>query len=454
MKKKKLLLINPGGKDFRHNKFYEPIELGIVASLVTAPNWEVKIVDLRFEDTDLPEADIVALSSRIIDINTTYEIIRHYKTKGIKTVIGGTHATLCPDEAQKYADVVVIGEAEGVLMQILKDFENGTLKKIYKGCTDLKYTVNRNYYKHYYKTATLQLSRGCPLACDFCCVGKIHNRTHRYRDFKDVVSEIKKTKQKLLFFTDENMYGFSSKNRETVLSFFNEMITQKVNKHWIGMASINAGIDDEFLSLARKSGCIMLLIGFEAIEEDTLTSINKKLNAKLIHDYDRIIKNIHKHRIAVCGAFMLGLPTDNERVIKKRKEFIVKSKIDVYFVTMFTPFPGSKLFDDLQQENKIIYNNYPQDWDYYNQNMPVCTNDHINNMRDLFLKCQNDIRQPKILRKRFLMTLFETRSLSCALYSNYYNFNHFRAFDRVKSLRIINNLFERYQKWIYKKSKV
>ncbi|HRW21790.1 MAG TPA: radical SAM protein, partial [Bacteroidales bacterium] len=329
MKKKKLLLINPGGKDFRHNKFYEPIELGIVASLVTDPNWEVKIVDLRFEDTDLPEADIVALSSRIIDINTTYEIIRHYKTKGIKTVIGGTHATLCPDEAQKYADVVVIGEAEGVLMQILKDFENGTLKKIYKGCTDLKYTVNRNYYKHYYKTATLQLSRGCPLACDFCCVGKIHNRTHRYRDFKDVVSEIKKTKQKLLFFTDENMYGFSSKNRETVLSFFNEMITQKVNKHWIGMASINAGIDDEFLSLARKSGCIMLLIGFEAIEEDTLTSINKKLNAKLIHDYDRIIKNIHKHRIAVCGAFMLGLPTDNERVIKKRTEFIVKSKIDV-----------------------------------------------------------------------------------------------------------------------------
>lgn len=450
----KLLLINPGGQNYRHNQFYEPVELGIVASLVTKPNWEVELVDFRFEENYLPEADLVALSSRIIDINKTYEIIKYYKEKGTTTIIGGTHATLCPDEAKKFADVVVLGEAESILEQILSDFENNNLKKVYQGGTDLKYAVNRNHYKHYYKTATLQLSRGCPLSCDFCCVGKIHNRTHRYRPVEDVVKEIKSTKQKLLFFTDENMYGFSTKNRETVLSLFKEMISQKVNKHWIGMASINAGLDNEFLSLARKSGCRILLIGFEATDKETLNNINKKLNAKLLNDYQKIIRNIHKHKIAICGAFMLGLPTDTVNAINKRTRFIIESDIDAFFVTMFTPFPGSKLFDDLKENNKITYNDYPKDWAYYNQNEPVYENEHVPNLKALFIECQNEIRQTKILRKRFFMTIFKTKSLSCALYVNYYNFNHFRMFDKVYILRLINKWFERKQKRIYKKSKL
>ena len=204
------------------------------------------------------------------------------------------------------------------------------------------------------------------------------------------------------------------------------------------------GLDDEFLKYAKKSGCRILLIGFEAEDEKTLKSINKSLNFKFVSHYKSIIKNIHKHGIAVCGGFMIGLENDTSEKIEKRKKFILKSKIDLFVVNYFTPFPGSKLFDELQNENRLLYTDFPNDWSKYDQWNLVFRHPSLTADKKKFLLFQKEMRKRRVLFLRFIRTWFNTRNLSCALYANFYNFNHFHSYYNKKILFLwfINKWFE------------
>ncbi|MGM0650323.1 MAG: B12-binding domain-containing radical SAM protein [Bacteroidota bacterium] len=440
--KHKLLLINP---DYQvHVKdFYEPIELGIIASLTPKEEWDVEVMDLRVDDFEVKDVDLVGITARILNINDTYRILEKFKSKGITTVIGGIHASLFPGESLQYADSVVIGEAESIWNDLLNDYKESELKERYYGDTKLDYTLQRSVYKHHYKTATLQLSRGCPLACDFCCINKIHKQRHFYRDIDYVIDEIKHTKQKTLFFTDENIYGFNAKNRNHVIRLFKEMIRQKLNKHWIAMVSVNAGMDDEFLYYARKSGCRLLVVGFEAEDEETLRLLNKTQNVKNHKNYKKIIDNIHKNRIALCGVFMFGLENDTLETIKKRKKYMLKLPIDSYLVTLLTPLPGSRLFDRHLKRHNLIYTKFPDDWGHYNFYTPHFKDYKIPNLTEVFGGISNNINKPRLLMVKFVLSIIRTKSLSSALYSNFYMCNHRSEVNDVKILKWINDLFDK-----------
>ncbi len=450
--KKKLLLINPDNP-IKSKNFYEPIELGIIASITPKKDWDVEIMDLRVEDFSFKDVDLVAITAKIMNAQIAYSLLNIFREKKITTVIGGIHASLCPEEAIQYSDCVVIGEAENIWAELLNDFIKGTLNKTYVGSTNLDYKIDRSYYHHYYKTASLQFSRGCPLACDFCCIVKIHKQNHKLRDINEIIEEIKLTRQKLLFFMDENMFGFSSENRSHVLQFFKEIVRQKINKSWIGMVSINAGVDDEFLYFARKSGCRLLIIGFESENKEMLLSINKTQNAKFHNDYNKIVRNIHKFRIAVCGVFMFGMENDTLDSIEQRKRYVLKSHIDSILATLYTPLPGSKIFDKFFAEKKLLYTNFPNDWICYNFTTSTFKQNKIDNLSDIFIKVRSEIKSPRHLIYKFFLTIMNTRSLSSALHSNFYYFNHEDQLDKVYFLRLINWGFELCQKIHFKSNK-
>ena len=136
-KTKKLLLINPlnssrKGLIIHKHVIYPPIGLGIIATL-TPNDWEVEIWDENFDTFEYKDADIVGLTALTSSVCRAYEIAAMYKKNGIPTVIGGIHASMVPDEAVKYVDTVVTGEVESVWKELINDFENNNLKKIYKG---------------------------------------------------------------------------------------------------------------------------------------------------------------------------------------------------------------------------------------------------------------------------------------------------------------------------------
>lgn len=440
--KKQLLLINPDYKLDTKN-FYEPIELGIIASITPPDEWDVKILDLRIDDICYDKVDVVAITARILNINDAYQICQRFKKIGVFTVIGGIHTSLFPNESSDYADCIVVGEAESIWGQLLNDFSSGNPGKIYYGSTNLSYKLNRKFYNHYYKTASLQLSRGCPLACDFCGVSNIHKQKHNFRSINCVIEEIKSINHKTLFFTDENIYGFTDENRKHIISVFKEMINLRLNKKWIAMISINAALDEEFLYYARKSGCRLFIIGFEAEDEETLRVINKTQNLKNLKNYKKIIRNIHKFRIAVCGVFIFGLETDTLDKIERRKKYILKSSIDSFLVTLLTPLPGSKLFERHFALKNLIYTDFPKDWDYYNFGTIHFKNNKINNLDEICSDIRNMINSPYRLFVKFILTIINTRSFSSALYSNFYFINHFSEHKKVKILKWLNQMFEK-----------
>jgi len=110
----------------------EPLAIAQLAAL-TPEDVEVELLDDRLEEIDYDRStDLVAISVETYTARRAYQIAHHFRRRGKTVVMGGFHATLCPDEVAQHADAVVIGEAEGVWQQVLDDFSAGTLRKKYK----------------------------------------------------------------------------------------------------------------------------------------------------------------------------------------------------------------------------------------------------------------------------------------------------------------------------------
>ena len=370
---KKLLLVNPVKRKSGYllSKFstFPPLGLAYVAA-VTPSNWEVKIADENFEKLEFEAADLVGITAFTSSINRAYEIAHLYHKEKIKVVMGGIHASMFSDEVLQFADSVVIGEVEGVWETVIKDFESNRLQSKYLGPQiDLARNPikpRRDLLNPDYRWNSVQTSRGCPFNCDFCSVTRYLGKQYRQRMAEDVLEELAEIKGELIAFVDDNLIGMSSDSKNRARELFNGMIRLGLSKKWWMQTSINAADDERLLELAAEAGCLFAFIGFEAISETALNGMQKGVNLKLgIENYEKVIKTFHKYGIAVFGAFILGNDFESPVYYKQLADFLVGSGIDIVQISLLTPLPGTKLMENLQKEGRLIYQNFPQDWDKY-----------------------------------------------------------------------------------------
>jgi radical SAM superfamily enzyme YgiQ (UPF0313 family) len=370
---RKLLLINPANKaqiGFLNDNStrFMPLGLGIVAAL-TPDNWEVEFLDESYEEFTFRTADIVALTCFTANAPRAYEIAALYHDAGIHTVLGGIHASMCTEEAVNFFDTVVTGEAEGAWKTVIDDFESGKIKPLYEGGINninLVPHVRREIYKYPYTYDLVQTSRGCPSGCEFCSVTQMCGRTYREREVEEVLDELEETTRPMLFFVDDNLVNNKKGAAERAIRLFKGMVERKINKYWFSQAALNFADNDEVLYWARKSGCVLILMGFEAETSGPLKEVRKNLNLQRgVDSYKMIFKKLHKHSIAVLATIIFGLDSDKKEDLYARGEFIKKSAIDSYQSTILTPFPGTDLNIKLNKQNRILLNNYPSDWQHY-----------------------------------------------------------------------------------------
>ncbi len=394
----KILLINPSvlaesGRDLYSAHLMGPLytgrpntrmALGIPLALptlaaLTPPEHPVKIVDEEVEEIDFDEKfDLVGITAMTFKARRAYEIASEFRKRGITVVMGGVHATVCPDEALTHVDTIVIGEAEDVWAALLSDAEAGTLRQVYQARErlDLKVSPIPRYglvRNEHYLFAYLQTARGCPFNCRFCSVTKVAGHIVRKKTAEQVIAEVdavlrlnrvrpitvidtasgrKKKLVGLIAFIDDNF----AIDRKHALSVCDALCRYQEDRGiaftWYTQVNYMVGFDEELLSAMARANCRYLFIGFENLDPEALRSMNKKMNDP--ERYGEAIANIHRHQMLVVFSTIIGDDNPSPRSATLLKSFLRRNHVVHVLLNIMTPFPGTDLAAEMERDGRIL----------------------------------------------------------------------------------------------------
>lgn len=360
----KLALLAPAGAmhrysgSFGRSLHYAPLTLTTLAALVPEDvDVEVKIYDETAEKIPLEiDAELIGITCITGTAPRCYAYADYFRKKGKTVFMGGVHPSMLPEEAAQHADVVFTGFSEQTFPQFIHDYANGNYQKIYRQNEDFtivgRPTPRRELLnsKRYITTKTVEAIRGCCHTCTFCAYPAAFGRTVYKRPVNEVVAEIEALHTKHVTFPDVNLIT----DREYAIELFNALIPLKII--WLGLVTSSVGIDDELMSVFRKSGCKGLLIGFESITQASQQYIHKGVNKP--DSYVELMKKLHDSGILVQGCFAFGGDEEDESVFDRTVELIIKAKIDLPRFSILTPFPKTGYYEQLEREGRIIERNW------------------------------------------------------------------------------------------------
>ncbi|MBI3845947.1 MAG: B12-binding domain-containing radical SAM protein [Planctomycetes bacterium] len=317
------------------------------------------------------DADLIGFSAKTSCVTHAYEASDRLRAAGKKTVLGGIHATVAPDEAALHFDSVVLGEAEDVWPKLVADFTRGEMKSRYEavGFPDMAKIPDPAWHlmdSDRYLFDMIQTTRGCPFKCKFCSVPDVSGQTFRFKPVENVVREIRslpksktmRGRNRPLYVVDDNFIS----NRNYTKDLLRALVPlfQSGELHaWSAETSLNVAKDDELLDLLAASGCDALIIGFESVQKETLLEMDKKVNTCI--PYKDAVQKIYDRGISIVGNFIVGFDTDTKRVFHDTAAFIQDHRILYPFLSILTPMPGTGLHREMKQAGRLFH----EDWSRY-----------------------------------------------------------------------------------------
>jgi radical SAM superfamily enzyme YgiQ (UPF0313 family) len=366
----KLTIIKPNIGRMEHSLYVdegrmEPLNCGVLAGL-TPPHVDVALYDDRLEEIPYDEpTDLVAITVETYTARRSYEIAAEFRARGVKVIMGGFQPTLIPEETLQYADSIFIGDAETKWADVIADFENGRMQRVYQaepGVPQVGGSMPRRDLfkgKGYLPITLMQFSRGCRFACDFCAIQVYFKRTNFVRRTKEVLDEIAAQDRKFVFFVDDNFLS----NHEAAKAFLRDLIPMKIR--WVSQASIDMTNDPELMELLEASGCYGNVIGFESISPMSLKEMKKgpnflgggKRNPHLAawDKYQEQCEVLRKYHLQTWAAFTLGYDHDTVDSIKATLDFAMYNKFCFSAFNILMPYPGVGLYEKLAKENRHLY---------------------------------------------------------------------------------------------------
>jgi radical SAM superfamily enzyme YgiQ (UPF0313 family) len=399
-RKRRLLLIEPYPEDSpyrftqgeRRALWFPKLSLPVIAAY-TPEQWDVTFVDEAVDQVDFSlDVDLVGISAQMTCYAPrAYQLAERFRRRGIKTVIGGTHVSYCPDEALQYADTILIGESEAIWPQVIKDFEAGLMQRTYRMAefpSMDEYRLPRvDLLKHeeYMTTSCIQTTRGCHFDCEFCSVSPYNGKTSRRRPVSHVVAEIQRIRDRrrslivdkmtsgpygqrfmasaklLTGIEDGTIFAFVDDLHNSSRAYCKELWTALIplKIKWGAQCTLFLGDEPEMVKLAAQSGCVSMFVGLESIIEDSIEETNKPFNR--VAQYEREIKCFHDHGIMLNPGIIFGFDNDDESVFERTVEFLNRNRMELAYFNILTPLPGTALFERMKREGRI----FDVDWSHY-----------------------------------------------------------------------------------------
>ncbi|MCL4788119.1 MAG: B12-binding domain-containing radical SAM protein [Verrucomicrobia bacterium] len=320
-----------------------------------------EIADLR-KIPELPtDFDLVALSTFTAQFYEACDVADYYRSRNIPVVMGGITASSLPEQTREFCTSVVIGEGEPLWPEVLRDFENGSLRPLYTQSPPGQFDLRDAPLPRFdlldpdkYNRLTVQTSRGCPHKCEFCASSILLTNRYKLKPVEKVIAEIHEIKKiwprPFIEFADDNSFV----HREHYKQLLRRLVPERLR--WFTEADVRVAEDDELLGLMRDSGCQQVLIGLESPRRVNLNGIELRNNWKARQQdyYKEAIAKIQSYGITVNGCFILGLDADTPEVFDDVLQFVRDSGLYEVQITFLTAFPGTPLYHRLKAEGRII----------------------------------------------------------------------------------------------------
>jgi radical SAM superfamily enzyme YgiQ (UPF0313 family) len=371
----RLTLIHPcigrrAGQRYLRSWEMEPLPPATIAGL-TPPDVDIRFYDDRMEHIPYDEpTDLVAISVETYTARRAYQIASEYRRRRVPVVMGGFHPTLCPDEVAKYAESVVVGEAEETWPRLVDDFRHQRLEPIYRatGRPSLRgIRPNRKIFrgKRYLPIGLVEAGRGCHFRCEFCAVQTVFHNTQTRRPLDEVLAEVASIRheRRLFFFVDDNITSNLTEAKE----FYRAL--RGLGIRWVSQSSINAAHDEEFLDLVAQSGCQGVLIGFESLNPQTLKAMNKSFNT-MRGGYEVALANLRRFGLRLYATFIFGYDGDTPETFSDAVEFARDHRFYIAAFNHLTPFPGTPLYTRLESQCRLLYESWWLDDGYRYNTVP------------------------------------------------------------------------------------
>jgi radical SAM superfamily enzyme YgiQ (UPF0313 family) len=363
----KVKMILPALKE-AESPFWRPIKYSLFPPLGLAtlagyfsPEDEIDLQDQHVETLNLNDSpDIVVIQVYITNAYRAYKIADHYRQIGSYVLLGGIHVTSLPLEASQHADSIFLGPGEETFPQFIKDFKNNQPKRVYisKIRTLQKIPPLRRDLikrKHYLVPNSIVVSRGCPHHCDFCYKDSFFNGGNSfYTQLVDsALAEIERLPGRHLYFLDDHLLGD--------VKFANELFEgmKGMNRVFQGAATVESVLRGNLIEKAAEAGLRSVFVGFETFSPENLMQSNKRQN--LQKDYASAVNRLHSLGIMINGSFVFGFDHDDKDVFKRTVDWGVENAITTSTYHILTPYPGTKLFKDMEEQDRIL----TYDWDLY-----------------------------------------------------------------------------------------
>jgi radical SAM superfamily enzyme YgiQ (UPF0313 family) len=332
----------------------------------TPEHWEITYLEIDELDLEHTNAivnksfDLIGISAFTARILDAYRLADELRKCGQRVVLGGTHVSVMPEEASQHADAIVVGEGEAVWETLLNDFEDDSLKKVYRSreVTPL-YHLRASKIPRYdllditkYNRITLQTTRGCPLDCSFCGASRLISK-YKIKPIQNIRRELEAIvnlwKKPFIELADDNTF-YDKKWGKELATLFSEFQIR-----WFTETDISIADDDELLGALAESGCAQVLIGLESSVPESLKGVDgKNWKLKQFDSYLQKIEKIQSYGISVNGCFILGFDSDDVSIFNSTAEFVTASSLSEVQITLLTPFPGTRLYRELRDDGRLI----------------------------------------------------------------------------------------------------
>lgn len=377
-----------------------PLGLAWIAAVLEQGGHSVRIIDSPTIGIDLTafinemrtwHPDVVGITSMTPTIYKAYDAVKAVKEydKDLPVIMGGPHATFMYQETlSNGVDVVVRGEGEFTTLELVNIIErNGLDKDKLRNVAGIAYTSERgavvtkerpivrnlddlppparhllpmDRYTLFGKPIRIihaMASRGCPYGCSFCSTSYFWGRMIRYRSAKNVVDEledsINKYKTNIIAFTDDEF----TLGKRFIDAFLKELSSRRLDISFSCGSRVDT-IDKEMMMQLKKHGCSALYFGVESGSQESINRIGKKIT---LERAEKVFQWAKETKVSHVGSFVLGFPWESINDMKNTVKFAIKLRPTYAQFTIATPYPGTPLYMEAEQEGLIEDRN----WDHY-----------------------------------------------------------------------------------------